>query len=171
MTEIFSLETMATPTGRMLIVTDGEERLRALDWEDCAPRLQRLLRRHYGEDGFRLSATAAPSPTARALEAYFEHELGAIDALPTATNGTAFQRRVWEALRAIPAGETISYRELASRIGRPAATRAVGAANGANPIAIVVPCHRVIGAHADLTGYGGGLARKRWLLTHEAGAS
>ena len=88
--------------------------------------------------------------------------------LPTAANGTVFQRTVWDALRRIPVGKTISYGDLAIQIGRPTATRAVGLANGANPIAIVVPCHRVIGANASLTGYGGGLERKRWLLAHES---
>src|SRR6185437_637184 len=90
-----------------------------------------------------------------------------IDAILTATAGTAFQREVWRALRDIPAGQTISYGELARRIGRPAAVRAVGLANGANPIGVVVPCHRVIGANGSLTGYGGGLHRKEWLLAHE----
>ena len=88
-----------------------------------------------------------------------------------ATSGTAFQNQVWSALRRIPRGQTLSYGALAKKIDRPAAVRAVGLANGANPIAIVVPCHRVIGANASLTGYGGGLERKRWLLDHEGAAS
>jgi methylated-DNA-[protein]-cysteine S-methyltransferase len=111
---------------------------------------------------------AAPA-AARALLAYFDGDLDAIADLPTATNGTAFQRAVWSALRRIPAGRTVSYGMLATQIGRPKAIRAVGLANGANPIAIVVPCHRVIGADTSLTGYGGGLHRKRWLLAHERG--
>ncbi len=106
---------------------------------------------------------------ARALADYFAGDLDAIADLPTAANGTAFQLSVWAALRQIPVGETVSYGALAARIGRPKAVRAVGLANGANPIAIVVPCHRVIGADASLTGYGGGLHRKRWLLAHECG--
>jgi methylated-DNA-[protein]-cysteine S-methyltransferase len=85
------------------------------------------------------------------------------------TNGTPFQQTVWAALREIPCGQTISYATLARRIGRPSAVRAVGLANGANPVGIVIPCHRVIGANGTLTGYGGGLDRKRWLLSHEAG--
>ena len=84
-------------------------------------------------------------------------------------NGTPFQKRVWEALRTVPAGKTASYAELAVRVGSPAAVRAVGAANGANPVAIVVPCHRIIGSNGTLTGYGGGLERKTWLLRHEGG--
>jgi methylated-DNA-[protein]-cysteine S-methyltransferase len=97
--------------------------------------------------------------------------LDAVARLPTATNGTDFQRAVWNALRRIPIGRTISYGVLALQIGRPTATRAVGLANGANPIATVIPCHRVIGANASLTGYGGGLDRKRWLLAHESAYS
>ena len=112
---------------------------------------------------------ARPSTAARALLAYFEGDLNAVDELPTETNGTAFQRAVWTALRKIPAGRTVSYGALAAQIGNHKAVRAVGLANGANPIAIVVPCHRVIGANASLTGYGGGLHRKRWLLAHERG--
>jgi methylated-DNA-[protein]-cysteine S-methyltransferase len=100
------------------------------------------------------------------LAAYFAGKLLAFD-LPLAPRGTEFQRRVWNELLAIPYGDTISYIELARRIGKPSAMRAVGAANGANPLAIVVPCHRVIGADGSLTGYGGGLAAKRWLLDHE----
>lgn len=100
------------------------------------------------------------------LQAYFAGELRDFD-LPLAAEGTPFQQRVWRALCDIAYGETISYGELARRIGQPTASRAVGLANGQNPIAIVVPCHRVIGADGSLTGYGGGLERKRWLLAHE----
>jgi methylated-DNA-[protein]-cysteine S-methyltransferase len=101
------------------------------------------------------------------LNAYFAGELRDFD-LPLKMRGTEFQRRVWAALREIPYGETISYGELARWVGNPKASRAVGLANGRNPVAIVVPCHRVIGADGSLTGYGGGLERKVWLLEHEA---
>jgi O-6-methylguanine DNA methyltransferase len=101
------------------------------------------------------------------LDAYFAGTRTAFD-LPLAPSGTEFQRRVWAALCEIPYGETISYGELARLVGRPDAARAVGLANGRNPLAVVVPCHRVIGADGSLTGYGGGLDRKRWLLGHEA---
>jgi methylated-DNA-[protein]-cysteine S-methyltransferase len=161
------LERIGTPTGEMLIVVDSEQRLYALDWEDHTPRLQKLLRRYYGPDGVRLEDAAHQSPAAQALRAYFDGELDAVGSLPLATGGTEFQRTVWNALRTIPAGETISYGTLAAKIGRPSAMRAVGLANGANPIAIAVPCHRVIGADSSLTGYGGGLERKHWLLNHE----
>jgi methylated-DNA-[protein]-cysteine S-methyltransferase len=102
------------------------------------------------------------------LRAYFDGELREFD-LSLAARGTEFQRRAWDELCRIPFGTTISYAELARRLGQPTATRAVGAANGRNPISIIVPCHRVIGANGTLTGYGGGLDRKEWLLRHEAG--
>ena len=98
----------------------------------------------------------------------FAGELSAIDDLPVESGGTEFQRAAWKALRRIPAGETRSYGAQAAAIGRPAAVRAVGLANGANPIGVIVPCHRVVGANGTLTGYAGGLERKRWLLAHEA---
>jgi methylated-DNA-[protein]-cysteine S-methyltransferase len=166
-TQIFSLERVDTPTGRMLLVTDDANRVCAVDWEDHEARMTRLLQRHYGATGFLLREASGTSPARRALDAYFGGDRAALTALPTATNGTDFQRTVWEALRRIPFGQTVSYGTLATRIGRPAASRAVGMANGSNPIAIVVPCHRVIGADASLTGFGGGIERKRWLLAHE----
>jgi methylated-DNA-[protein]-cysteine S-methyltransferase len=98
---------------------------------------------------------------------YFRGRLDALDALPVDPGGTPFQGRVWAVLRTIPAGRTLSYRDVAGRVGAASAVRAVGAANGQNPIAIVVPCHRVIGADGRLVGYGGGLQRKEWLLAHE----
>jgi methylated-DNA-[protein]-cysteine S-methyltransferase len=154
----------------MLIVTDGEQRLRAADWADHEDRMHRLLHRHYHDVAIRKLAAGRRSAARCALEAYFEGDLNAVGALATATNGTDFQRQVWSALRRIPAGSVLSYGALAARLGRPTAARAVGMANGANPIAIVVPCHRVIGADAAMTGYGGGLERKRWLLSHETAA-
>jgi methylated-DNA-[protein]-cysteine S-methyltransferase len=167
----FWLEPLDTPTGRMLIVLDEEERVRAVDWQDYEDRMRRLLRLHYrGGETLRPQAPAAQrsrSAASEALRAYFDGHLDALTSLRTATNGTPFQRAVWDALRRIPAGQTVSYSRLAQAIGRPSAVRAVGLANGSNPIAIVVPCHRVIGANGALTGYGGGLDRKRWLLEHE----
>lgn len=108
-----------------------------------------------------------PSAARRALEAYFAGQFEAIDTLAVESGGTVFQRQVWSALRAIPAGETITYRMLAQRVDRPKAIRAAGLANGTNPVSIVVPCHRVVGSDGALTGYGGGLERKAWLLAHE----
>jgi methylated-DNA-[protein]-cysteine S-methyltransferase len=165
--ETFLLERFNTPTGRMLLASDDQGRVRALDWEDHEERMQRLMRRYYRATEVALREVTRKSPARQALDAYFAGELNALDALETSSNGTPFQREVWSALRRIPNGRTLSYGALAAKIGRPAAVRAVGLANGANPIAIVVPCHRVIGANATLTGYGGGLERKRWLLAHE----
>jgi methylated-DNA-[protein]-cysteine S-methyltransferase len=124
-----------------------------------------LVKRRFGREP--VTATDDPGGAASALRKYFGGDLGAIESLRVDTGGTVFQAKVWSALRAIPAGSTISYHELARRIDAPAAVRAVGAANGANPIAIVVPCHRVIGANGKLVGYGGGMHRKDWLLRHE----
>jgi methylated-DNA-[protein]-cysteine S-methyltransferase len=163
----FSLERLDTPTGPMLIVTDADDRVRALDWEDHRQRMTRLLERRCGADAIQLRERKTPSTARRALRAYFMGELDAPAGLPIVADGTDFQRTVWNALRRIPVGRAISYGALANWIGRPTAMRAVGLANGANPIAIVVPCHRVIGANGALTGYGGGLERKRWLLAHE----
>ena len=165
----FFVEHVETPTGRMRLVSDDAQRLRAVDWDDCETRMQDLLRRHYGPNAVTLREASQPSHAAHALTAYFDGDLDAIADLPTETNGTSFQRTVWSALRQIPAGNTVTYGMIAAKIGQPKAVRAVGLANGANPIAIVVPCHRVVGANASLTGYGGGLHRKRWLLAHERG--
>lgn len=165
--QTLSLERLDTPIGLLLIVTDDEQFLRAVDWEDYEQRMQKLLRRHCDTSTVRPRDMADPSVARRSLQAYFDGDLDAIAGLPTVTNGTDFQRTVWDALRRIPVGHTVSYGAVAVHIGRPTARRAVGLANGANPIAIVVPCHRVIGANAALTGYGGGLDRKRWLLAHE----
>lgn len=161
-------EHLTTPIGEVLILTDDEGRLRSVEFADHPDRLQRLLTRHYGARGYRLVPATAHSPSYAALCGYFAGDLGALDARQSiATNGTPFQREVWRALRDIPVGRTLSYGELAARLGRPKAVRAVGLANGANPIAIVIPCHRVIGADGTLTGYGGGIERKRWLVRHE----
>ena len=162
---------LRTPIGELVIVSDEQERVRAIDWQDFDDRMLRKLTTHYGAGGWTLTRARDPFGHTAALDAYMQGDLAAIDSLEVATGGTAFQRMVWAALREIPTGTTTSYGELARRIGRPAAVRAVGLANGANPIGIVVPCHRVIGADGSLTGYGGGLARKRWLLQHEARAA
>jgi methylated-DNA-[protein]-cysteine S-methyltransferase len=139
--------------------------MRALDFDDYESRMHRLLGEHYGD--YTLTKGTAPANVVRALDDYFGGDLAALDRVPTATGGTPFQRAVWRALRTIKPGTTQSYGQIATQIGRSTTSRAVGAANGANPIALVVPCHRVIGANGALTGYGGGLARKQWLLSHE----
>jgi methylated-DNA-[protein]-cysteine S-methyltransferase len=163
-----TLEHVPTAIGTVLLLTDEQDRVRALDWEDYEARMQRLLRLHYGPDGVSVVERRSGSNARRALEAYFAGELSALDSIEVETGGTEFQRSVWRALRQIRPGETMSYGVLANRIGRPRAIRAVGLANGSNPVGIIVPCHRVIGANASLTGYAGGVERKRWLLRHEA---
>jgi methylated-DNA-[protein]-cysteine S-methyltransferase len=165
-THIFQLARIPTPTGVMLIATDEQDRLRVLDWEDYIPRMERLLQRYYRGGAVLKEGDASPSIIER-LKAYMAGEIATLDGIATETPGTPFQKEVWAALREIPAGETWSYGRLAAHIGRPSAVRAVGLANGSNPIGVVVPCHRVIGANGSLTGYGGGIERKRWLLQHE----
>jgi len=162
------LNRLPTPIGEMLILTDADGNLRVVDWVDHEPRMRLLLQRQYRKQGLVLEESSAPNDITRAIERYFAGDLAAIDALPLKTEGTAFQRKVWSALQQIPCGVTISYGQLAARIGQPSAVRAVGLANGANPIGVVVPCHRVIGSDGSLTGYGGGLHRKIWLLQHES---
>jgi methylated-DNA-[protein]-cysteine S-methyltransferase len=152
--------TVPSPVGPLTIVAEGGK---------IAGLYMDAQRHAPGPESFGLPADPAEEPFAAAvaqLQAYFDGKLTEFD-LPLSPAGTEFQRRVWAGLRAIPYGETITYGELASRLGSPAASRAVGLANGKNPIAIVVPCHRVIGSDGSLTGYGGGLDRKRFLLALE----
>ena len=160
-----TLDRVATPVGEVLLVTDAEGAVRALDFADYEARMTRLLRRHWGEAT--LVEGRTPPAVRAAVEAWFGGDLTALDGLKVRTRGTDFQRAVWASLRSIPAGETRTYGQLAAAIGSPKAVRAAGLANGQNPIAVIVPCHRVIGANGTLTGYAGGLERKRWLLDHE----
>lgn len=159
------LDQYESPIGTILLVTDEDRRLRALDFSDHEPRMRLLLRRHYGTD----ETLAVPAPTVimDALDAYFEGDCEALSQIEWRTGGSPFQRQVWPALCDIPSGSTMSYAGFAAHIGRPSAVRAVGLAIGANPVGIVVPCHRVVGANGSLTGYGGGVERKAWLLEHE----
>ncbi|MFN4040631.1 MAG: methylated-DNA--[protein]-cysteine S-methyltransferase [Brevundimonas sp.] len=165
--ERLTLDRIETPLGEVLLVTDADGAVRALDFVDFEPRMMTLLARHYG--AVDLSEGRAPETVRTAVQAYFHGDAHALEGLTTRTGGTDFQRQVWAALKTIPAGQTRSYAQLAAMIGRPSAVRAVGLANGANPIALIAPCHRVVGANGTLTGYAGGLERKRWLLAHEAG--
>lgn len=144
---------LETPIGRLTLAASGEA-LVAIDFPGGA---------RTGPDGAGLPVLERAR---QQLLEYFAGSRTSFD-LPCAPAGTAFQRAVWRELAAIPFGETRSYGELAARLGRPAAARAVGAANGRNPLPVVIPCHRVIGADGSLTGYGGGEERKRWLLRHE----
>jgi methylated-DNA-[protein]-cysteine S-methyltransferase len=164
----FQLDRLPTPLGELLIVADEEGHLRATFWTERDREMQSFLERHYAPQRIKLAPSRNPHGLTEVLARYFAGDLHAIDDLPVKTAGTEFQRTVWRALRDIPCGLTISYGELARRIGKPDAVRAVGTANGANPIGVVVPCHRVIGANGTLTGYGGGMHRKRWLLDHES---
>lgn len=164
--ETLTLDRVTTPIGTALVVSDEAGVLRAFNWTDYEDRMLAWIRKRYPKTAL----TEGPSPLRSAFEAYFGGDLDALGAIPWEGAGTAFQRKVWATLCTIPAGETWSYAQLAERIGRPTAVRAVGLANGSNPVAVVVPCHRVIGSNGSLTGYGGGLPRKRWLLAHE-GAS
>lgn len=163
----FLTDRIKTPVGDLDLVADADGRLRAVEWTDHADRMHRSLRIQYGQ--YELKSARNPADLSAALRNYFQGDLHAIDRLKVATGGTDFQKSVWKALRGIACGETITYAVLAQRVGRPTAVRAVGHANGDNPISVVVPCHRVIGTNGSLTGYGGGIARKRWLLAHEQG--
>jgi methylated-DNA-[protein]-cysteine S-methyltransferase len=163
--ETFGLDRLQTPVGVALLVTDVRGVLRALDWEDYEPRMKDLLRLHYG--AVVLREARAPREIRKALADYFKGDLAALRRIKWRVAGTPFQRRVWQALPKIPAGTTMSYGALAAKLGAPHASRAVGHANGSNPISVVVPCHRLIGANGALVKYGGGLERKRWLLEHE----
>jgi methylated-DNA-[protein]-cysteine S-methyltransferase len=153
-----------TPIGP-LVLAIRDARVCVVAFDRDHTRVSRALRRRFGEVSLR--SAVDPAGIAGRMRAYFGGELHALESIAVDTGGTAFQVRVWSALRRIPVGGTVSYGELSATIGAPRAVRAVGLANGANPVAIVVPCHRVIGADGSLTGYGGGIERKRWLLAHE----
>ncbi len=160
----FLTDRIATPIGDMFLVTrDGVVVL--LEFEDATDRVSRELNSRFKD--YELQAASNPFGLSEKIRAYFAGQIHIIDDILADGGGTAFESTVWQQLRHIPSGETISYGELATRIGNKNAMRAVGLANGKNPVAIIVPCHRVIGADGKLTGYGGGLHRKEWLLKHE----
>jgi methylated-DNA-[protein]-cysteine S-methyltransferase len=163
----FFIDRLMTPIGELIVIADGQGKLRTIDWTDHEARMKQLLDRYYGKGRYSLTPKRDPGGLTTAMRRYFKGEISVLKDLPVATTGTPFQETVWKALRRIKDGTTISYAELARRIGKPKAVRAAGLANGQNPISIVVPCHRVIGSNGSLTGYGGGLERKQWLLAHE----
>lgn len=167
MPHIFLLDSIPTPLGELLVIADEHHHLRAVEWKEYEASLYRMLNRRYKNDPFTLKKAVNPGGFSSTLAGYFAGDLHAIDTLPVTSIGTPFQQQVWHALRQIPCGTTMTYGELAAKLGCPTASRAVGMANGSNPISIVVPCHRVIGANGALTGYAGGVQRKAWLLTHE----
>lgn len=160
------VHTVATPIGDTVLGADDAGRLVMIAWDDDLHGWQEDLVRRHGE--VEIVPAGDRFGHARALTAYMRSDMTALAPLAVSLVGTEFQRRVWGALREIPVAETRSYGELARAIGNAKAVRAVGLANGANPVPIVVPCHRVIGSDGTLTGFGGGLERKRWLLAHEA---
>lgn len=166
MTTIFIREQIESPVGAIDLVTEEDGTVRMCEFADKPDRTASHLRCLETSGEIRPGKT--PGPAREALKAYFTGDVTSLDDLPVAADGTAFRQKVWAALRTIPAGETWSYGDLAAAIGNPKGSRAVGNANGANPIALIVPCHRVIATGGKLGGYGGGLDRKRWLLRHEA---
>ena len=161
---VLNIDYVTSPMGTIWVITKDDV-LCALDFEDCETRVMKLLQKRYGT--VQLVNTTNPGGVCDRLRAYLAGDLHSLDDIPTETGGTEFQQQVWQALRSIAPGHVITYGELAKQLSRPKAVRAVGMTNSLNPIAIVLPCHRVIGANGSLTGYAGGLARKQWLLTHE----
>jgi methylated-DNA-[protein]-cysteine S-methyltransferase len=160
---LFTAE-LSSPIGPLALVA-SRLGLCGVGFDPDSGRMRVELERRFGP--VVLESRPDPAGAVSALRRYFGGDVHAIDSIPVDTGGTPFQQQVWTTLRRIPAGRTWSYAEMAVAIGRPTATRAVGAANGANPVGVVLPCHRVIGSNGRLTGYGGGLPRKVWLLRHE----
>jgi methylated-DNA-[protein]-cysteine S-methyltransferase len=169
MNMMLAMGTRTTPLGLVRFAVEDGGAAVALGFDDRWAALAHHVDRASGGVTFALSHAA--DPTGDALDAYFAGDVTALDALRVTPRGTDFQRRVWAALRAIPAGATASYADIARAVGSPRAVRAVGAANGANPVSLILPCHRIIGSDGSLTGYGGGIDRKKWLLAHEARAT
>jgi methylated-DNA-[protein]-cysteine S-methyltransferase len=162
--KMIGMATIASPIGPLTIAArDSRVCLLHFGADDAGAR--RVLARWY--PGASIESQDDPAGAVTAMREYFAGQLHAIDRIAVEMNGTPFQQRVWAALRKVGAGTTASYADMARAISAPSAVRAVGAANGANPVAVIVPCHRVIGSNGSLTGYGGGLHRKCWLLEHE----
>ena len=159
---------IATPVGRLVVIATAEG-LCSVDFADRPARTRAVLRRRFGDD-VRFADGRDPHGARAAFTAYFGGDTDALSGLPLDVEGTAFERRVWRALRRIRPGEVMSYGRLAAMAGTPGGARAVGNANGRNPVAIVVPCHRVVRGNGEIGGYGGGPARKRKLLAHENAA-
>ncbi|MFT5176063.1 MAG: methylated-DNA-[protein]-cysteine S-methyltransferase [Gammaproteobacteria bacterium] len=156
-----------TPIGQFVIIANEHGELCMSGFTRDHPRVAKQIQHYLCDASVSLTPAVNPGGLSTQIDAYFCGALTALDQLPAAAVGTAFQHKVWRALRTIPCGETCSYSALARQIGQSTAARAVGLANGKNPLGVIVPCHRVIGANGTLTGYGGGIARKRWLLAHE----
>jgi len=163
MTELL-IDRINSAIGEILVVSDGEN-LCALDFADYELRMMKLLKKRY--KSIALTEKRNPQGLSDRIQAYLDGDHHSTEDIPVKTGGTPFQQLVWIALRTIPPGTIISYGVLATRLGKATASRAVGMANSLNPVGIVLPCHRVVGANFSLTGYAGGLERKRWLLQHE----
>lgn len=161
---ILSVETVPSPIGDLLLGTI-DDAVCLLEFGEGREEAHRYLQRYFR--GHQQIRRPGPGHIRTALERYFAGDLAALDRLVVVGKGTPFQERVWQQLRRIPVGRTASYSDIAEAIGQPTAVRAVGLANGRNPVSIIVPCHRVIGRDGSLTGYGGGLPIKAWLLRHE----
>ena len=162
--DVLALTTLESPIGPLTIVARGSK-VCLVHFGKPSAYVRTALSRWYPNG--QVTETKDAGGARGVLTRYFDGDLASLDEIEVELHGTEFQQRVWMALRSVPAGTTASYSELARRVGAPAAVRAVGAANGSNPVAVVLPCHRIIGSNGSLTGYGGGLHRKRWLLNHE----
>lgn len=161
-------DTIETPIGALALVEDQAGSLCMVEFADCQHRMDRWLHKRLSSGRYKLKSGTVTAATKNSFAAYFDGEIAALCKIAVRFDGTAFQNEVWSALRDIASGETFAYGAFAERLGRPQSARAVGHANGANPLSIVVPCHRLVGANGALTNYGGGIERKRWLLDHEA---
>src|SRR5215212_7641696 len=161
---MLQIATIDSPLGPLTLAS-REGRVCLLHFGAADGGVRQALYRWYPAET--IEAHGDPACAASSLQAYFDGTLNALDSIPVELNGTPFQKRVWEALRSVRPGTTAAYADIARMIQAPSAIRAVGAANGANPVAVIVPCHRIVGSNGSLTGYGGGLPRKQWLLEHE----
>jgi methylated-DNA-[protein]-cysteine S-methyltransferase len=164
---VLQVELVSSPLGQLLLYSTGAT-VCCLDFLDLRSAIETRLKRRYGRAS---TVTGSGSEPARRLARYFEGDIAALDGIPIDPGGTPFQRDVWQAIRSVEPGTCRTYSWLAAAVGRPHAFRAVGGASSRNPIALVIPCHRVVGADGSLVGYAGGVERKRWLLRHERGRS
>lgn len=160
--------TIDTPIGAIAVLEDQAGALFMVEFSDCEHRIERWLRRRFDSGRYVLAPGFLSVGIRDIFGAYFDGDVSILRDIPLRLDGTPFQNEMWTALRGIEPGETLAYGAFAERLGRPQSARAVGHANGANPLSIVVPCHRLVGSDGALTNYGGGIERKRWLLDHEA---
>jgi methylated-DNA-[protein]-cysteine S-methyltransferase len=164
---VLRVERLQSPVGDLLVYSTPEA-VCALDFADLAGAIELRLRRRYGRFA---TCPGSGSEASRCIGAYFSGDICAIDTVAIDSGGTPFQRDVWQAMRRVPPGASRTYSWLAQAVGRQAAVRAVGGASSSNPIALIIPCHRIVGVGGSLVGYAGGVERKRWLLDHERAAA